>query len=200
VDRTSNGSGKVRLKSLSELRELDFGYHYEGYRGKGVLIPTLEEVLESFPGVSFSIDIKARDSSCVPSVIEIIRRSNAAGRTILSSFHRKIFRTIRSLAPDIPSAADRIGALTTYAANRTGSTSPAAFARYDIYMLPVHQRGLRFAERGYIEAVHRAGRRIVFWTVDDEEVMAKLLAMGADGIVTNRADRLEPLLGPPVGD
>ena len=59
VDRTSNGTGEVRCMTLKELKNLDFGHSLPVYRGRGVKIPTLDEVLEAFPGVLCSIDIKS---------------------------------------------------------------------------------------------------------------------------------------------
>ena len=56
VDRTTDGSGPVRDYSLADLRRLDAGYRWTDddgatfpYRGKGIRVPTLEEVLRSFP-------------------------------------------------------------------------------------------------------------------------------------------------------
>ena len=68
VDRTTNGSGAIRDHTLTELKELDAGYHWSAdggetypFRGKGMRIPTLEEVLEAFPKTRLNIDIKPDD-------------------------------------------------------------------------------------------------------------------------------------------
>jgi glycerophosphoryl diester phosphodiesterase len=41
-----------------------------------------------------------------------------------------------------------------------------------------------------VAAVHAAGLVAGTWTVDDEDVMARLLDMGLDSITTNYPDRL----------
>ncbi len=69
LDCRTNGSGETRKRSLAELKALDIGYGYTGdggktfpFRGKGVgLMPTLDEVLDAFPGRRFMINIKSRD-------------------------------------------------------------------------------------------------------------------------------------------
>ena len=69
VDRTTNGSGAVSEMTLDELRGFDAGHNFSPdggparpYRGRGVRVPTLGEVLEEFPGVAVNIDIKAGTS------------------------------------------------------------------------------------------------------------------------------------------
>jgi glycerophosphoryl diester phosphodiesterase len=65
IDRLTNGKGRIREMSLTQLRTYDFGHGFtpdEGktfpYRGKGIAIPTLEEVFQRFPGVRVNIEIK----------------------------------------------------------------------------------------------------------------------------------------------
>jgi hypothetical protein len=56
VDRTTDGTGSVADLTLAELRELDAGYRFQDenrasipFRGQGLGIPTIEEVLEELP-------------------------------------------------------------------------------------------------------------------------------------------------------
>src|ERR671916_458700 len=62
VDRTTNGTGAVSEMTLEELRRLDAGHNFSPdggptrpYRGRGVRVPTLGEVLREFPGVAVNI-------------------------------------------------------------------------------------------------------------------------------------------------
>lgn len=69
VDCRTEGSGVTREMSLAELKALDIGYGYTAdggasfpFRGKGVgLMPTLSEVLSTFPDRRFLINIKSDD-------------------------------------------------------------------------------------------------------------------------------------------
>ena len=65
VDRTTNGTGPVNSFTLAELKELDAGYKWttDGgrtfpFRGKGITVPTLEEVFTGLPNIPINIDIK----------------------------------------------------------------------------------------------------------------------------------------------
>ena len=55
IDRTSDGKGWLKDFTLAELRNFDFSYGYEAY--KGVKIPTLREVFELFADTNMTINI-----------------------------------------------------------------------------------------------------------------------------------------------
>ncbi|MEM6806999.1 MAG: glycerophosphodiester phosphodiesterase family protein [Bacteroidota bacterium] len=69
LDCRTEGEGRTRDHDLAYLQSLDIGYGYSRdagksfpFRGKGVgLMPSLEEVLDSFPDKRFLIDIKSND-------------------------------------------------------------------------------------------------------------------------------------------
>ena len=65
VGDTTNGTGRVSNMTLQEVKRLDAGYDFtedhgktHPYRGEGVVVPTLEEVYQAFPGVPLNIEIK----------------------------------------------------------------------------------------------------------------------------------------------
>src|SRR5690606_31895758 len=56
VDRTTDGTGPVSRFDLAELRRLDAGYRHRldgdfPFRGRGIRVPTLGEVLATFPDI-----------------------------------------------------------------------------------------------------------------------------------------------------
>src|SRR5215212_218710 len=68
LERTTNGHGHIRGLSLAELRAFDAGYHFSPddgqtfpFRGTGVHIPTLVEVLQSFSTLQLTVEIKQTD-------------------------------------------------------------------------------------------------------------------------------------------
>jgi glycerophosphoryl diester phosphodiesterase len=71
VDCRTDGHGITREQSMVELRKLDIGYGYTAdggntfpFRGKGIgLMPSMDEVLQTFPGGSFLINVKSNDPS-----------------------------------------------------------------------------------------------------------------------------------------
>ncbi|MFV8798686.1 glycerophosphodiester phosphodiesterase family protein [Yersinia sp. LJYL362] len=63
----TDGSGPVSGHSLEELQLLDAAYHFKQdehyiYRGRDIKIPSLHQILLSYPHVRFIIDIKSPDA------------------------------------------------------------------------------------------------------------------------------------------
>jgi glycerophosphoryl diester phosphodiesterase len=69
LDCRTDGHGVTREHSLAELRKLDVGYGYTAdggktfpFRGQGVgMMPSLDDVLDAFPHMSFLINVKSND-------------------------------------------------------------------------------------------------------------------------------------------
>jgi glycerophosphoryl diester phosphodiesterase len=52
-----------------------------------------------------------------------------------------------------------------------------------------------FASQRAIDRLHGLGLRVDFWTIDDPAASRRLLAMGADGIMTDDIRRMATALG-----
>lgn len=69
LDCRTNGAGIVRDHTLAELQKLDIGWGYSAdggmthpFRGRGIgLMPSLDDVLDSFPGRRLLVHLKRRD-------------------------------------------------------------------------------------------------------------------------------------------
>lgn len=104
VDRTTNGSGIVKDKTVQELRQLDAGSWFcPEFRGEK--IPTLEEVFEKLPQDTI-IDIELKGANISPAlsreVVKIIHKYNASDRAFVASYNplalwyvRRYSKTIR---------------------------------------------------------------------------------------------------------
>jgi len=94
VERTTDGSGEVQSYTLEELRKLDAGYRWTNddgktfpYRSKGIQIPTLEEVLSTFPDIRLNIEIKPPDVRIAEKLCNQIRAAQSSSRVLVASFH-----------------------------------------------------------------------------------------------------------------
>ena len=54
--------------------------------------------------------------------------------------------------------------------------------------MPERQRRLRIVTPRFIDYAHAAGVEVHVWTVNEAADMRRLVALGVDGIVTDRAD------------
>jgi glycerophosphoryl diester phosphodiesterase len=74
---------------------------------------------------------------------------------------------------------------------------PATLAppvRGDLAQLSHRFGGVTVADADVVAAAHTGRREVHVWTVDDPGEMARLLDLGADGVLTDRPDLLRDLL------
>lgn len=194
VDRTTDGKGAVHDLTLAELRQLDAGYHFtpdDGqtfpYRGQGVTIPTLEEVLTAFPDMRVNIEIKQTDPPMEAAVKEVIDRAGAQERVLVGSEHDDVLDRFRALAPAIATSAATGEVRTFYLAQLLRISAiyrPVA----DAFQVPEYSGSTHVVTPSFIDAAHHHGAKVHVWTVNDAETMRRLLDMGVDGIITDRPD------------
>ena len=194
LERTTNGSGKVRDLTLNELKQLDAGYHFTSddgatypFRDQGVIIPTLVEVYAAFPAHLINIDIKDPLPEAAERLVEVIEEAGATDRTIVGSFHSDILTQFRNLAPNVATAASEGETRTFYLFNLVG-LGRLHRPLGDVYQIPTAAGPAQLATPRFISNAHRLNQAVHYWTIDDPDEMRRLLEMGADGIITDRPD------------
>lgn len=105
LERTTNGSGEVRQKTLDELKSLRL-------RGNGrdrypkEQIPTLAEVFTEFASSAyFLLELKSpgwTSGEDVHLLVDLLQRHDVTDRVILASFSRTILACVRQTAPELP--------------------------------------------------------------------------------------------------
>ncbi len=110
LDCRTDGSGVTREHSMAELKKLDIGYGYtmDGgttfpFRGEGVgLMPTLEEVLSTFPDKRFLINVKSRDMTEGEKLAAVLLGLPETQRSLLMVYggHEPVMR-MKELMPDL---------------------------------------------------------------------------------------------------
>ena len=188
LERLTDQIGKIGELTFAEVREADAGYSFSPdggrthpFRGIGVVVPTLEELLTRWDDVRVNIDAKSDDT--VGPLIRVVRRLNAFDRVCIGSFSDRRVARIRALAGGrICSSMGQVATAAAYAASRTGR-----MPRFHADCLQVPQRWGRLRiDHRFIAAAHRAGLPVHVWTIDDQSEMEFLLDLGVDGIMTDR--------------
>lgn len=193
LERTTNGMGRVSQYPLSELKTLDAAYFFDPsgkgefpYRGKGVTIPTLEEVLREFPEVRFCLEIKEKSPEAAKRVVEIVRRLPRTAPLVIGSFHAEVTKALRPFASEfIKIAFSRRDVLWAYLAFRFRWKRYTPPARYAAIPTTGFRGRVRLDDPPWIEFLHGKGVRVFYWTIDDPAEMKALLQKGADGILSN---------------
>lgn len=195
VDRTTDGSGTVASYTLEALRELDAGYRFvdpEGkaaYRGKGVRIPLVEEVLEAFPRTRINAETKERRAAA--GLRDAIRRHGAEQRVLFAASRERDRDAARGYPGAWGASVRQIRRF--YVLHRLpfgGFYTPMA----DALQVPETWKGRRVVTPQFVAEAHARNMAVHVWTVDETEDMRRLLNWGVDGVQTDRTDRLARLL------
>ncbi|MFT4212116.1 MAG: glycerophosphodiester phosphodiesterase family protein [Microbacterium sp.] len=153
---------------------------------------TLAQALDAFPDTRFNIDVKAADAA-VPAGRIV---APAAERVLLTSFSDERRRAALAAAvaarpEQRPATSPGSGTVVRLlAAVRFGARRRVTrlLDGIDAVQVPERRGPLRVVTRRLVDAVHAAGTEVHVWTVNDVEDMRRLVALGVDGIVTDRAD------------
>jgi glycerophosphoryl diester phosphodiesterase len=109
---------------------------------------------------------------------------------LLTSFSRRRRRSVLRLVPTAATSASADGVVGMIAGLRLRAPGLTRFSLrgVDALQIPEHAARTDLAAPWSIAAMHRAGVEVHFWVVNDPIRMRELVARGADGIVTDRAD------------
>lgn len=196
LERTTDGTGPVAERSLEEVRRLDAGFRFSPdggggfpFRGTGVAVPTLAEVLAALPGARLNVEIK--DGRVQRRVAEVVREAGAEHRVLIAAGRR----ADRALLADYPGAvsASEEELRAFYYHHRLRA---AALYRpeVDALQLPERHGSMQVVTPRFVRDAHAKNLAVHVWTVDEEADMRRLLGWGVDGIVTDRPDRLARVL------
>jgi glycerophosphoryl diester phosphodiesterase len=185
VERVTDGEGSIAELDFADIQVLDAAYRFSPdgrdhpYRGQGLRIPRLEELMMRWPQARFNIDVKS--GACTVAFVELLDRLDAWDRVCVGSVsHRRQRRLLRLGRPCFAMAQEvlALARLTAVAGSmpRLGS---------DCVQLSLGNGPNPFTA-GFIRAAHRAGLPVHAWTVNEEAVMHELLDLGVDGIMTDR--------------
>jgi glycerophosphoryl diester phosphodiesterase len=201
VDRTTNGVGPVSSFTSDELRRLDAGYRFtpDGgqtypFRERGVTVPSLREVFETFPDLRINIDLKESNPQREQALWRLIQEQRAEDRVLAASFvYAPLVRFRRLTGARVTTSATRrelIWFLAAATSGRLGFLRPS----YDALQVPETHRGIRIVSPKMLAAAHRLGLDVHVWTVDDSSDMRRLLDWGVDGVMSDRPDLLAAVL------
>lgn len=175
LDRVSSRTGRVGDLTAAELADVDLG-------GEGFL--TLAEALHRFPTARFNIDVK--DETAIKGVVSAVRDADALDRVLVTSFSAARRRATVDALPGVASSPSAREFLVIAAATALGFTPPLPLIH--ALQIPERANGMTLVNEKLVDRYHRAGLEVHVWTVNDEATMRRLLSIGVDGIVTDRAD------------
>lgn len=202
VDRLTDGSGLIKEMTFAELQELDAAYDWSEddhgaafpFRGQGIQMPSLHEVLMAFPDMPMNIEMKQAEPSIVVEFCDLIRAHGKQEDVLVASFHPDTMREFRSYCTEVATSGTEEEIRPYYVLNRLFLDAvyrPPAEA----FQVPEYSGDLHVVTRRFVQGTRKHNVDVHVWTVDETADMQRLLDLGVDGIITDRPDRLLNLLG-----
>jgi glycerophosphoryl diester phosphodiesterase len=189
LNRTTNGRGFVRSKSIDELRDLDAGSSFHP-QFANERIPTLADVLDWAKGrVLLNIEVKSqarRHEGAELRLLHLLRRHGVRRQCLLSSFNPIVLRRLARLDPSLPTA------LLLNVKWMQRGTSKSLTRLMNINALHISRR---LARPRFLEQIRRAGLRVMVWGANDPAALRRLIDYGVDGIITDAPHVLNDILG-----
>ncbi len=116
-------------------------------------------------------------------------------RVCLGSFGYRVLRAARTLEPGLATSASREEV--RWALYRSWCRWPVTGVAYAGYQVPELSGRTRVVSPRFVAGAHRAGLGVQVWTVDSEADALRLISWGVDALITDRPDRLVPLVAGP---
>jgi glycerophosphoryl diester phosphodiesterase len=165
--------GRYERRPIAQLRYVELST----LRLTGEAIPSLRDVL-ALVGDRATVYVEIKGAGIERAVVDVVRASGA--RCAIHSFDHAAIGRVRELAPEIPR-----GLLFD-----TGDAD-AMLREMDAYDARDLWPQATLIDTAMIDAAHRAGKRVIAWTVDDRQLASYLTAIGVDALCTDDV----PLIG-----
>lgn len=171
----------------------------KGFSPNDFRIPTLREVLATFPRALINIEIKTTAPETAPyeqKVADLLARFGRTTNTIVTSFNDTAVAQFKASAPCV-STAPGLQQVTAFWLGSQGPLPGIPLPGHHALQVPIEQDGLQVVTPDFVQDAHNNGLAVHVWTVDDEATMRWLIDIGVDGIMTNRPTLLEDVLRSP---
>lgn len=187
VDRTTNGTGRVDELTFAQLRELDAGSWLDPSFA-GTHIPAFAEFLYDFAPSGKKALIELKDfwaEEDVRVLSGLIHDSGAQNRVVFGSKNFATIENLRFAAEGFPRVI----------IHRDMPPDPVGLVHYYDAIAIVVALGSAEAHPDKVVELHDAGLGLIVYTLNTKARWSSAIALGVDGIVSDRADKLDNWLG-----
>ncbi len=168
--RTADKPKSLRDMSIEEIKKIDIG---EGER-----IPTLHELMVTTKG-----KIKLQPEIIAPGIVDdlinILREEDLINTSIISSFDIAELLKVKKIEPRL-----KIGSLIPKALTKIRMVKRYVQRAIDNELYAIHPY-YPIVDKEFVDFAHKNGLKVNVFTVNDEDMMKKLIKLGVDGIFTD---------------
>ena len=190
VNRTTNGKGFVAKKRIDEIKLLKIKVgRIKAGRTKKEKIPQLSEVFDAVNKKAI-INIELKGMNTASPVARLIKQYLEKGwkpcHFLVSSFDHAQLNRFKRIMPKI-----RTGALVDDKNTKHVLKSYPAFFKYmrslNVYSI---NPPFEFISAQLVKDAHKAGFKVIVWTVNKKSDIKRMRSFGVDGIISDYPQRL----------
>ena len=167
--------------TLQELQSYTANYQFSDGAFHEV-VPTLEEVLSGCGGqISLLVEIKASDRSpdLPAQIIEMLKQYGCLDHSVIQSGSYDALCEVKKVCPDIPCGLIMAIGIGNY---------------YDMPNVDFFSLEHSFVSSSIVDAIHKRGKEIYVWTVNESSSLEKIRYLGADVIITDQPEYVSSVL------
>lgn len=185
VGRTTNGSGLVSEKSLSEIRELDAGSWYD-LRYAGERVPTLAEALLAAKGRGkLLLDVKGYNTG--GAIKQAMEKAGAAPDSVWIT-QGPTLQVAGDFKDNLP------GTPMIWEGNMPDKRGPEALAAMKKEGIAGFDIDESVLTKDFVDAAHAAGMFVFAYTIMEPDNMLRMIAMGVDAMETDYPGELHSMM------
>lgn len=171
--RLTGDQRKPKDMTLAEIKEL----RIKDTTGSGALlpVPTLEELLDASAGkVKLYIELKGEtaDTQMVDDVVKLVKEKYKVNEVALISLEYKVIDYAETAYPEFETGVLLIRGY--------GDVN-----QLNCDMIMLEEDAL---DAGRVAMIQSAGKKAYAWTVNEEEDVTRMIAIGVDGVITDQID------------
>lgn len=181
LDRVADSEGVVENMVWADVQKL---------RVSGEPIPSLDELVSSFPDVRFNIDPKS--DRAVKPLIAAVREHDAIDRICIGSFKENRIATCREeLGPRLCTSMGPLEMVRLWLAS---FGLPVGKFKAACAQLPPKLSFVPIVTERLVSTAADAGLDVHVWTIDDADEMNRLFDLGVRGVMTDRPSVLRDVM------
>ena len=156
--------------------------------GEGEKIPTLQELISIARG-KLGLQIEIKSTNLLDKLIKILKEENLLNSSIVSSFMLDELLKLKLLEPSV-----KVGLLLSEDLVRPKLIKRRIekIAKNNFYS--IHPPFITI-NKELVDFAHNFGLKVIVWTVNDREIMEKLIEIDVDGIISDDISLANDILG-----